>query len=152
VRISAIKPQKTERFACSEREVRMAFTATDLSVVGFGRPRRSFITLRWNRRYSPRPKFSGPVVASLDLVHYRVSDQDVSYDEPQRNAELYLYPVRQSEYSEEAAEKFRSEVLPTIKNWIDSEMSKRDTEYLSGQTLVIEWTGETHKGHVLRRR
>lgn len=85
-------------------------------------------------------------------MHYRVSDQGVSYDEPQRNAELYLYPVRQSEYSEEAAEKFRSEVLPTIKNWIDSEMSKRDTEYLSGQTLAIEWTGETHKGHVLRRR
>lgn len=124
----------------------------DLSFVGFGHPKRSFITLRWNTAYSPRPKFSGSVVASLDLVHYRVSDEGVSYEEPQRNAELYLYPVRQNEYSEEAAEEFRMEVLPMIKNWLDAEMSKPDTQYLTKQTLVIEWTGEIHERHVLRRR
>jgi len=152
VRISAIKPQKTERFACSARDVRLAFTDAELASVGFGRPKRSFITLRWNTRYSPRPRFSGPVVASLDLVHYRVSEKGVSYDKPQRNAELYLYPVRQNEYSEEAAEEFRIEVLPIIKSWINAEMSKLDTQYLAGHTLVIEWTGETHKRHVLRRR
>ncbi len=152
VQIRAIKPQKTERFSCSERDVRSAFAATDLSSVGFGRPKRSFITLRWNTRYSPRPKFSGPVVASLNLVRYRVSDKGVSYDEPRRYSELYLYPVRQSEYSEEAAREFRIEVLPMIKNWLDAEMSKPDTQYLTGHTLVIEWTGETQKRHVLRRR
>ena len=130
----------------------MAFTDAELASVGFGRPKRSFITLRWNTRYFPPPKFSGPVVASLDLVHYRVSEKGVSYDKPQRNAELYLYPVRQTEYSEEAAEEFRIEVLPIIKSWINAEMSKPDTQYLSGHTLVIEWTGETHKRHVLRRR
>ena len=152
MRISAIKPQKTERFACSARDVRLAFTDAELASVGFGRPKRSFITLRWNTRYSPRPRFSGPVVASLDLVHYRVSEKGVSYDKPQRNAELYLYPVRQNEYPEEAAEEFRIEVLPIIKSWINAEMSKLDTQYLAGHTLVIEWTGETHKRHVLRRR
>jgi hypothetical protein len=150
--IRAIKPQKTERFACSERDVRSAFAATALSLVGFGHPKRSFITLRWNTRYSPKPRFSGPVVASLDLVHYRVSEMGVSYDEPQRNAELYLYPVRQNEYSEEAAREFRIEVLPMVKYWLDAEMSKPDTQYLTGHTLVIEWTGETHKRHLLRRR
>ena len=152
VRISSIKPQKTERFACSERDVRLAFTDTELAFVGFGRPKRSFITLRWNTRYTPQPRFSGPIVASLDLVHYRVSEKGVSYEEPQRNAELYLYPVRRNEYSEGAAVEFRIEVLPIIKNWINAEMSKPDTQYLAGHTLVIEWTGETHKRHVLRRR
>jgi hypothetical protein len=39
-----------------------------------------------------------------------------------------------------------------IKNWLDAEMSKPDTRYLTGQTLVIERTGETHKRHLLRRR
>jgi hypothetical protein len=151
MRVTAIKPQKTERFACSVRDLRSAFAATDLSLVGFGHPKRSFITLRWNTRYSPRPKFSGPVVASLDLVHYRVSETGVSYDEPQRNAELYLYPVRQNEYSEEAASAFRMEVLPIIRNWLDAEVSKPDTQYLTRHTLVIEWTGEVHKMHVLRR-
>jgi hypothetical protein len=150
VRISAIKPQKTERFACSERDVRSVFAATELALVGFGRPRRSFITLNRRPRYSPRPKFSGPVVASLDLVHYRVSDKGVPYDEPQRNAELYLYPVSQSRYSKEAAEEFRIEVLPMIKNWLDAEMSKPDTQYLAGHTLAIEWTGDTHRRHLLR--
>src|SRR5580658_9492808 len=141
MRVTAIKPQKTERFACSVRDLRSAFAATDLSLVGFGHPKRSFITLRWNTRYSPRPKFSGPIVASLDLVHYRVSEKGVSYEEPQRNAELYLYPVRRNEYSEGAAVEFRIEVLPIIKNWINAEMSKPDTQYLAGHTLVIEWTG-----------
>ena len=44
------------------------------------------------------------------------------------------------------------EVLPVIKNWLDTEMSKPDTQYLSGQTMVIEWTGNAHKRYVLRRR
>jgi hypothetical protein len=85
-------------------------------------------------------------------VHYRVSDKGVPYDEPRRNAELYLYPVSQSAYSKEAAEEFRIEVLPMIKNWLDAEMSKPDTQYLAGHTLVIEWTGDTHRRHLLRRR
>jgi hypothetical protein len=74
----------------------------------------------------------------------------ISYGD--RTAELYLYPVRQAEYSKEAAAQFRVEVLPMIKNWLDAEMSKSDTHYLRGQVLVIEWTGETHKMHLLRRR
>ncbi len=65
---------------------------------------------------------------------------------------MYLYTVRQNEYSEEAAEEFRIEVLPMIKHWLDAEMSKPDTQYLTGNTLVIEWTGKTHKRHVLQRR
>jgi hypothetical protein len=91
-----------------------------------------------------------PVVASLKLMNYRVSSEGVSYGD--RTAELYLYPVRLSEYSKDAAEEFRMEVLPMIKNWLNAEMSKPDTQYLTGQTLVIEFTGETHKRHVLRRR
>jgi hypothetical protein len=84
-------------------------------------------------------------------VHYRVSEEGVSYDEPQRNAELYLYPVRQSEYSEQPVEEFRMEVFPMIRNWLETEISKPDTQYLKRQTLVIEWTGDTHRRHVLRR-
>jgi hypothetical protein len=105
VQIRAIKPQKTERFACSERDVRSVFAAADLSWVGFGHPKRSFITLRWNTKYSPRPKFSGPVVASLSLMNYQVSAEGISYGD--RTAELYLYPVRLSDYSKEAAEEFQ---------------------------------------------
>lgn len=150
MRINAIKPQKSERFACSERDVRSTFGPTVLSWVGFGHPTRSFLTLRWNTRYFPTPKFSGPVVASLRLLNYQTSDEGVSYGD--RTAELYLYPVRLREYSEEAAEEFRTEMLPAIKNWLDAEMSKPDTQYLTGQTLVIEWTGRTHKTQVLRRR
>jgi hypothetical protein len=150
MQIRAIKPQKTERFACSKRDVRSTFAETDLSWVGFGNPTRSFITLRWNRQYSPRPKFSGPVVASLNLANYQVSSDGISWGD--RTAAMYLYPVRQNEYSEEAADEFRIEVLPIIKHWLDAEMSKPDTQYLTGNTLVIEWTGKTHKRHVLQRR
>jgi hypothetical protein len=83
-------------------------------------------------------------------MNYRFSYPDISYGE--RSAYLYLYPVRQNLYSEEAAKEFRMEVLPVIKNWLDAEMSKPDTQYLSGQVMVIEWTGNAHKRYVLRRR
>ena len=39
-----------------------------------------------------------------------------------------------------------------IKDWLGAEMSKPDTQYLGGRTMVIEWTGEIHKRYVLRRR
>ena len=160
VRIRAIKPQKTERFACSARDVRSAFAATAVSFVGFGHPTRSFITARWNTQYSSRPKFSGPVVASINLMNYRfsypgISAGGISYPSisaGERTAYLYLYPVRQDLYSKEAVQQFQMDVLPMIKDWLGAEMSKPDTQYLGGRTMVIEWTGEIHKRYVLRRR
>lgn len=63
---------------------------------------------------------------------------------------LYFYPVRCSEYSDEAAQEFIVKVIPTMRRWLDSEMSTHDTQF-QAKTLVIEWAGASHKSHILRR-
>jgi len=149
VQIQSIKPQSGERFACSERDVRATFDSAAIKSVGFGRPKRSFLTARWNARYSPRPRFTGPVVAALkmhlesELTRYR---KLLQYG---RGGELYFYPVRRTEYPDEASAEFTEKVLQMMRSWFDSEMSKHDTQF-QAKTLVVEWTDNRHKTHEFR--
>jgi hypothetical protein len=149
MRIQSIKPNSGERFACSESDVRAVFDSTAVKSVGFGRPTRSFLTSRWNARYSPQPKFTGPVVAALkthpesELTRYR---KLLQYG---RGGELYFYPVGRTEYPEEASEEFTVKVMPMMRSWFDGEISKSETQF-QAKTLVVEWTGNSHKTHQFR--
>ena len=148
--ISSIKPQSGERFACSERDVRIAFDSTAISRAGFGRPTRSFVTLRWNAQYSPEPKFKGPVVASLRMYPESELTRFRKIRQYGRSGELYLYPVRRAEYPDEASDDFKGKVMPMMRTWFDREMSKPETQF-QAKTLVVEWIGRSHKSHELRR-
>ena len=68
----------------------------------------------------------------------------------ERGGELYLYPVRRTEYPDEASGEFTLKVMPMMRSWFDGEMSKRDTQF-QAMTLVIEWIGGSHKSHEFRR-
>ena len=71
------------------------------------------------------------------LLHYR------------RSGELYLYPVRRREYSDEASEEFKAKVIPMMRSWFDGEISKSETQF-QARTLVVEWAGNRHKTHEFR--
>jgi hypothetical protein len=66
-----------------------------------------------------------------------------------RSGELYFYPVRRAEYSDEASEEFTAKVVPMMRSWFDTEMSKPETQF-QAKTLVVEWIGNGHKSHEFR--
>jgi hypothetical protein len=67
-----------------------------------------------------------------------------------RQGELYLYPVRRAEYPDEGSEEFSAKVVPMMRSWFDTEMSKPETQF-QAKTLVVEWIGNRHKTHEFRR-
>jgi hypothetical protein len=66
-----------------------------------------------------------------------------------RSGELYLYPVRRAEYSDEASEEFTAKVIPMMRSWFDGEISKSETQF-QAKTLVVEWAANRHKTHQFR--
>jgi hypothetical protein len=68
----------------------------------------------------------------------------------ERTGEIYFYPVLRTEYSEKAADEFKVKVMPMMRSWFDSEMSRHQTQF-QAKTLVVEWIGDRHKSHELRR-
>ena len=66
-----------------------------------------------------------------------------------RGGELYFYPVRRTEYPDDASEEFKVKVMPMMRSWFDNEMSKSETRF-QAKTLVVEWTGDSHKTHEFR--
>jgi hypothetical protein len=66
-----------------------------------------------------------------------------------RSGELYFYPVRRAEYSDEASEEFTAKVIPMMRSWFDGEISKSETQF-QAKTLVVEWVGNSHKTHEFR--
>jgi hypothetical protein len=67
-----------------------------------------------------------------------------------RAGELYLYPVRRTDYPDEASDEFAAKVMPMMRSWFDIEMSKPETQF-QAKTLVVEWIGNSHKSHEFRR-
>jgi len=137
-RFSFIKLPKTERFVCTRRDIKAVFGTEILRWVGTGTQKLKM----YDRGYSPRPKFVGPVVASLDVSH--LSDS---------RPILYLYAVRTDQYSNNAAGEFRSKILPEMKAWLDRELAKPETsKFGHGDDFVTEWSDSEHRIHYLRRR
>ncbi len=135
-RFSFIKLPKVERFVCSRRDIEAVFGNTTLEWVGTGTEKSKI----YGRRYSPRPKFDGPVVAELSIGH-RSDSRPI----------LYLYATRIDQYSDDALEEFKTEILPKMKAWLDGEIAKPETSKLgNSESFVTEWTGVEHRIHYLR--
>lgn len=79
----------------------------------------------------------GPVVASLSVSR-------------EKTAILQLYPVRRHDYPDDAAIRFKTEVLGYLKGWLDRQLSKRETAVLGYEQLIVEWIGASHRYHEVR--
>ena len=67
-----------------------------------------------------------------------------------RQGESYLYPVRRADNPDEGSEEFSAKVVPMMRSWLNTEMSKPETQF-QAKTLVVEWIGNRHKTHEFRR-
>lgn len=137
-RFSVIRLPKTQRFACSKKDIQTVFSNQEIGWVSVG----VIKSLKLAPRYFPRPNFVGPVVADLSVS--RGNDSGPI---------LCLFPVRIDQYPEEAAQEFKSVILPRMKEWLDNEIAKPETSRFGHSELfVAEWTGSQHRCHQLRWR
>jgi hypothetical protein len=134
-RFTFIKLPKTERFVCARRDIKEVFGTDILGWVSAGTQKSKM----YDRRYSPRPKFDGRVVAELSIGHHSDSTPI-----------LCLYATRRDQYSDEAGHEFRTEILPKMKAWFIGELAKPETRKLgNAECFVVEWTGSEHRIHHL---
>jgi hypothetical protein len=87
-----IRLPKTQRFACSKRDIKSVFSGHELDWVSIGAFAKAFSI---QTRYVPRPYFSGPVVATISTGGGA-------------GPYLSLYPVRLDQYPQSAADEFKS--------------------------------------------
>ncbi len=124
-RFTVTRLPKTQRFACSKRDIKAVFGHNQLDSVSTG---------------VSRLKLAGPVVAVIDGAN-QWSDRP----------SMRLCPVRIDQYPESAADEFKSVILPKMKDWLDQELAKPATRIFGHfECLVVEWNGSQHKCHQLR--
>jgi len=80
---------------------------------------------------------SGAVIASVSVSR-------------ELTAILQLYPVAVAEYGPAAAAEFKERVLPKLKGWLVSRLSRPQTAVLGCEQRIIEWTGGKHREHDVR--
>ena len=134
MKFEAINLPKSERFACSARDLKAALSDVENLGVYCGVLGKSFA---FDGRSGRRPKLEGTVVASAQ----------VSRDS---EAILSLYAVRRADYPERAADVFRASIVPQIREWLKSRLARRETAVLGVESLLVEWTGREHKKHEMR--
>jgi hypothetical protein len=134
MKFETINLPKSERFACSAKELKSAFSDVENLGVYCGVLGKVFIFDSRSRR---RPILEGTVVASVGVSR-------------ELDAILSLYAIRREEYPERAACEFRDAIIPKVRGWLKSRLAKGQTEVLGVESLVIEWTGREHKTHEMR--
>ena len=132
--LKSIGVPRSQRFASSAARVRRAFGDFEQCSAYFGALEKRF---SFDSRCPKKPRLSGPVVASLS----------VSRD---RSAILQLYPVPVGGYPAEAAEDFGAKVLPSLRSWLKTQLSKPETGVLGYEQMIVEWTNGQHRQHELR--
>jgi hypothetical protein len=128
-----LKLPRSQRFACSKRDIKLVFPDDVLRWVSIV----FFNTFDFDRRLAPSPKFVGPVIAQLSAG-----------TEPT----LSIFPVRIDQYPQSVAEEFKSEILPKMKVWLDGELTRSVTDIAGREGFAVEWTGGRHRCHRLRWR
>jgi hypothetical protein len=134
MKLKTINLPKSERFACSAKELKAAFSGIENLGVYCGALGKSFA---FDGSSTNRPKLEGIVVA----------DAQVSRE---LDAHLILYPVRREDYPERATNEFCDLLLPQIRGWLEVQLAKSQTAILGVESLIIEWTGREHKRHEIR--
>lgn len=134
MKIRGIRLPDTEMFPCSRGRVKDMFGESELDFVSFGHTSRTF---RFDGQVSHRPAITGTVIAALSINRGR-------------SAHLSFYPVRSAWYPESAQLEFSCEMLSRLHGWLNTKQSRPDTAIVGYETMIVEWTGHTHRCHELR--
>ena len=134
MKLETISLPKSERFACSARELKAAFSDVEHLGVYCGVLGKSF---SFDGRSKTRPKLEGTVVAAAQVSR-------------ELEAILNLYAIRREDYPERAAGEFCDSIIPQIRDWLRSQLARQPTAILGVESLIIEWTGREHKKYDMR--
>ena|ERR1051326_2650054 len=134
MKFRTISLPRSERFACSARKLKAAFSDVEKLGVYCGVLRKSF---SFDSRSKNRPNLKGTVVASIRINR-------------ELECILSLYAIRREDYPDRAADEFCDSIIPRIHEWLTSQLVKPKTAILGVEYLLIEWTGREHKRHEMR--
>ena len=134
MKFQTIKLPASERFACSARELKAAFSDIENLVVSCGVLGKSFA---FDSRSRTRPRLQGTVVA------YAQVSRDLT-------SIFNLYVLSKEDYPEIAAHEFCDSIIPEIREWLKVRLSRPTTAIIGVESLLIEWTGNEHKKHMMR--
>lgn len=134
MKFRTIKLPASERFACTARELKAAFSDVENLAVYCGVLGKSFA---FDSRSKNRPRLQGTVVA----------DAQVSRD---LASTFNLYVLSREDYPDTAADEFCESIIPEIRQWLKAQLAKPTTAILGVESLLIEWTGHEHKKHMMR--
>ena len=134
MKFRTIKLPRSEKFACSARTLKATFADIENLGIFCGALGKTF---EFDSRSRNRPRLTGPVVAQVQVNR-------------QLEAMLTLYPLKNEDYPESAANEFCDSIIHEVHEWIMVQMSKSQTAILGVESLTIEWTGTEHKKHVMR--
>jgi len=127
MKIKSKKLPKTERFACSENDVKKEFSGSQLTEADFGYYSK---TLFFEK--NPKPRIKGKIIAYLTVTTLRHSS-------------LTLYPIKCADYSDQASNDFKNTILPEMRDWLAGLYQSTETNKRWG--FVVEWTNNDHHCH-----
>jgi len=134
VTLRSINLPKTRRFCASRADLKRTFGEIEALSAHMGDLNAGF---KFDGRCYQRPRIAGAVIASVSVSR-------------ELTAILQLYPVAVAEYGPAAAAEFKERVLPKLKGWLVSRLSRPQTAVLGCEQRIIEWTGGKHREHDVR--
>lgn len=148
--LTAINLPKNERFACTKREMKLAFSRECPDVVEFGSRQRYFNPNRpWDGKYlgEPRPRYKPPVQATgmvvAALTVRRIRHSMLERKPPRSSLRFYALP--REKYPDESSAEFVEKSLPEMRKWLQAQLGKTETMRVGlDEDLLVEWNGQEH--------
>jgi hypothetical protein len=134
MQLTTIGIPATRRFCASKADLKRTFTDIEPLSAHMGSLQNKF---QFDPRCPHRPKLRGQVIASVSVSR-------------ELTAILQLYPIAAEKYPAVAAEQFRDKILPRMRAWLISQLSRPQTAVLGYEEFIVEWTGSGHREHSFR--
>ena len=131
--IESINLPKIERFPCSKSDAKSLFGHIESLRFTFG------------RSHLHIPRYIDLKLSGLPVAH-------ASYSTDSSAGYVHVFPVRREAYSDDAASAFTKEILPRIREWIESQYAALETAPVERDELFVTWLGDKHEIRIWKLR
>ncbi len=129
--ITSINLPKVERFPCSKSNTKKFFGHIANLQVTFG------------RSHLHTPRYADLKLTGLPVAH-------ASYLTSCSAGHVHVFPVRRESYCDDAATIFTNEILPRIRDWLESQYAALETAPTERDELFVTWLGNKHEMRIWR--
>lgn len=124
--IESINLPKVERFPCSKSDAKKFFGHI------------KSLRFKFGRSHLHTPRYADLKLSGLPLAH-------ASYSTSFSTGHVHVFPVRRESYSDDATTAFTNEILPQIRDWIESQYAALETAPAERDELFVTWLGNKHE-------